>query len=324
MFRYLARRLLHGVAIVFAVATFTFFLLQLAPGDPVDALGATGRLTREVAEQQRVNFGLDQPIAERYVRYIWNVAHGDFGHSYTWPLSVWTTIRQRIPATILLALTALLVDFTLGISIGAFQGTRQRSPTDDGLSIITLTLFSIPVFWLGLMFILVFALGLHWFPPSGIRTPWLYPHLSILGSIWDHARHLVLPALTLGAIGAASTARFQRTAMIEVIRQDYVRTARAKGMEEKAVLYRHALRNALLPVITLFGMSFPVLLSGAVLVEEVFSWPGLGNLAVDAFRNRDYPLVTGMAIVTAAMVVVGNLLADLLYRVADPRTRSAQ
>jgi peptide/nickel transport system permease protein len=321
--RYLAGRLLHGVAIVFAVATFTFILLQLAPGDPVDALGATGRLTREVAEQQRVNFGLDQPVAIRYVRYIWNVAHGDFGHSYTWPLSVGAAIRQRIPATIILALAARLGDFALGISIGAFQGTRRRSLADDGLSAITLTLFSIPVFWLGLMFILVFAVGLNWFPPSGMRTPWMYPHLSFMESVWDHARHLVLPALTLGVIGAASTARFQRAAMIDVVQQDYVRTARAKGLKENAVLYRHALRNALLPVITLFGLSFPVLLSGAVLVEEVFSWPGLGNLAVDAFRNRDYPLVTGMAIVAAAMVVVGNLIADLLYRVADPRMRRA-
>ncbi len=321
MIRFLAGRLLQGVAIVFAVATITFILLQLAPGDPVDAFGATGRLTREVAEQQRVNFGLDRPVAERYVRYIWNVARGDLGHSYTWPLSVGTAIRQRIPATLMLAVAALLIDFTLGILIGAFQGTRRRTRTDDSLSVLTLSLFSIPMFWLGMMLVLVFAMGLGWFPPSGMRTPWLYPHLSFPGSVWDHAKHLVLPALTLGVIGAASTARFQRAAMIDVVQQDYVRTARAKGLEEKAVLYRHALRNALLPVITLFGLSFPVLLSGAVLVEEVFSWPGLGNLAVDAFRSRDYPLVTGMAIVAAAMVVIGNLVADLLYRVADPRSR---
>jgi peptide/nickel transport system permease protein len=319
--RYLAGRLLQGVAIVFAVATFTFVLLQLAPGDPVDALGATGRLPREIAEQQRVNFGLDRPIAERYVRYMWNVARGDLGHSYKWPQSVGTAIRQRIPATLLLAVTALLINFTLGILIGAFQGTRRHSHLDDGLSVLTLSLFSIPGFWLGLMLILVFAVGLGWFPPSGMRTPWLYPHLSFIGSAWDHAKHLVLPALTLGVIGAASIARFQRAAMIDVIQQDYVRTARAKGLGERAVLCRHALRNALLPVITLFGLSFPVLLSGAVLVEEVFSWPGLGNLAVEAFRSRDYPLVTGMAIVAAAMVVVGNLLADLLYRIADPRMR---
>lgn len=321
MLRYLAGRLVQGVAIVFVVATFTFLLLQLAPGDPVDALGATGRLPREVAEKQRANFGLDQPIAERYLRYIWNVAHGDLGYSYTWPLSVASAIGQRIPATVVLALAALLVDFALGISIGAFQGTRKNSFADDGLSVITLILFSIPVFWLGLMLVLVFSLGLGWFPPSGMRTPWLYTHLSFVGSIGDHALHLVLPAFTLGVVGAASTARFQRTAMIEVIQSDYVRAARAKGLREKIVLYRHALRNALLPVITLFGLSFPVLLSGAVLVEEVFAWPGLGNLAVEAFRSRDYPLVTGLAIVAAAMVVVGNLLADLLYRAVDPRTR---
>ena len=321
MLRYLAGRLLQGVAIVFAVTTFTFLLLQLAPGDAVDALGATGRLPQEVAEQQRINFGLDQPIAIRYIRYIWQVAHGDLGHSYTWPTSVAATIRAKIPATVILALAALFIDFALGISIGAYQGTRKRSAADDGLSVLTLTLFSIPVFWLGLMLILVFAVGLRWFPPSGTHTVWVYSNVTFLGSVWDHARHLFLPALTLGVIGAASTARFQRAAMIEVIQQDYVRTARAKGLDGKAILYRHALRNALLPIITLFGLSFPVLLSGAVLVEEVFSWPGLGNLAVNAFRNRDYPLVTGMAIVTSTMVVAGNLLADILYRVADPRMR---
>ncbi len=321
MIRYLARRLLQGVAIVFAVATLTFILLQLAPGDPVDVLGAAGRLPREVAEQQRINFGLDRPLVERYVRYIWNVARGNLGNSYTLPVSVASAIARRIPATLLLALSALFIDFTLGVLIGAFQGTRDRSRMDDGLSLVTLTLFSLPVFWLGAMLILVFTHNLGWLPPSGIRTPWLYPHLSWVESIWDHAKHLVLPALTLGLIGAASTARFQRAAMIDVVHHDYVRAARAKGLEERAILYRHALRNALLPVITLFGLAFPVLLSGAVLVEEVFSWPGLGSLAVDAFRNRDYPLVTGMAIVAALMVVVGNLVADLLYRAADPRTR---
>ncbi len=321
MLRYLAGRVLQGVAIIFVVATFTFLILQLAPGDPVDAMGASGPLTREVAEQQRINFGLDRPIVERYVRYIWNISRGDLGYSYMWPQSVGTAIRQRIPATLILAFTALLIDFTLGILIGSVQGVRRRSHTDDSLSLVTLTLFSIPPFWFGLMLILVFSVDLGWFPPSGIRTPWLYPHLSFLGGLWDHAVHLVLPALTLGILGAASTARFHRAAMIEVVHQDYVRTARAKGLEEKTVRYRHALRNALLPIITLFGLSFPVLLSGTVLVEEVFSWPGLGSLTVDAFRNRDYPLVTGLAIVMAAMVVVGNLLADLLYRVVDPRTR---
>ena len=321
MIRYLGGRLLQGVAIVFAVATLTFVLLQLAPGDAVDALGANGRLPPEIAEQQRVNFGLDKPVAERYVHYITNVARGDLGHSYKWPNSVAKTIAQRIPATLVLTLAALLIDFALGIVIGAYQGTRSRSRADDGLSIVTLTLFSIPVFWLGVMFVLIFTHALGWLPPSGVRTPWLYPHVSFFGSVWDHATHLVLPALTLGIIGAASTARFQRGAMIDVLRQDYVRTARSKGLAEKSVLYRHALRNALLPVITLFGLSFPVLLSGAVLVEDVFAWPGLGNLAVDAFRNRDYPLVTGMAIVVSAMVVVGNLVADLLYRAVDPRTR---
>jgi len=287
----------------------------------VDALGATGRLSSEVAEQQRVNFGLDRPLFERYSRYLWNVARGNFGYSYSWPLPVWTAIRQRIPATVVLALAALLIDFAVGVLIGAIQGAHRHTRTDESLSIITLALYSVPVFWLGLMLVLVFSLDLGWFPPGGRRTEWMYPGLSFGESILDHARHLFLPALTLGLVGAAATARFQRGALIDAIGQDFVRTARAKGLTESKVLIRHALRNALLPIVTLFGLSFPILLSGAVLVEDVFAWPGLGSLAVDAFRNRDYPLVTGMAVVVAVMVVVGNLLADLLYRAVDPRTR---
>ena len=321
MLRYLAGRLLQGATIVFAVVTFTFLLLQLAEGDAVDAMAAEERIPAEIAEQIREKFGLSRSLPERYARYIWSVAHGDLGHSYHLPFPVWSAIKQRIPATLALALAALLIDFTLGMTLGVVQGIRFRTGTDDVLSLITLTLFSIPVFWLGLMLVLVFALGLGWLPPGGIDTPWYPDQLPYWTLFLDHARHLILPATTLGLIGAASTARFQRTAMIEAVKQEFVRTARAKGLPENLVVLRHALRNALLPTITLFGLSFPVLLSGAVMVEEVFSWPGLGRLAVDAFRNRDYPLVTGTAIVVAVMVVLGNIIADLLYQFADPRTR---
>ncbi|MDJ0767066.1 MAG: ABC transporter permease [Myxococcota bacterium] len=319
--RYITGRLLQGAIIVFAVTTFTFLLLQFAPGDPVDALGASASLSPEVAEQQRINFGLDRPIGIRYMRYISNVVRGDLGYSYTWPLPVLTAIKQRIPATVLLALAALIIDFAIGILVGAIQGARRGSRTDDTLSILSIALFSVPVFWLGLMALLVFSLGLGWFPQGGMRTSWAYEQMGFFATSWDIAWHLFLPALTLGLVGAASTARFQRAAMIDAVSHDYVKAARAKGLSERTIMFRHALRNALLPAITLFGISFPVLLSGAVLVEQVFSWPGLGALAVDAFSNRDYPLVTGMAIVVSAMVVVGNLIADLLYRVVDPRIR---
>jgi peptide/nickel transport system permease protein len=228
-----------------------------------------------------------------------------------------------IPNTLLLAGAALLIDFALGIGIGVLQAVRRRTWTDRLLSFVTVGLYSTPVFWLGLVLIYVFGEQLGWLPVGGAIDPASHAGLSPLGRLADRLHHLVLPALTLGVVGASVTARYQRAAMLEVIGQDFVRTARAKGLRDRLVLLRHALRNALLPVITLAGLAFPVLLSGAVLVETVFAWPGLGRLAADAVLRRDYPLVTGTALLAAAMVVVGNLLADLAVRAADPRTRHA-
>jgi peptide/nickel transport system permease protein len=231
--------------------------------------------------------------------------------------------KGALPNTLLLAVAALLVDFTLGIAIGTAQGMHPGSRLDRAWSAVTLTLYSIPPFWLGLMAILVFAQQHHWLPAGGAVDPGSYPLLSPLGQAVDRVRHLVLPALTLGLIGAAATARYQRAAILDVVRQDFIRTARAKGLSERAVALRHALRNALLPIVTLFGLAFPMLLSGAVLVEYVFSWPGMGKLAVDAIDQRDYFVVTGAAILVACTVVVGNLIADVLTWLVDPRTRQA-
>ncbi len=310
--------------VVFLVATLTFVLLHLAPGDPFTRASETTLVPREVVEQQRRNFGLDRPIHVQYGRYLANVARGDFGYSFREHRPAAAAIGERIPNTLLLAAAALLMAFVLGILVGALQATRRGSATDDLLSLLSLTLYSMPVFWLGVMLLLLFGVTLDWFPVGGVVDDALYRHLSPLGRLWNRLHHLVLPALTLGAVGAAVTARYQRAAMLDVVGQDFIRTARAKGLRERAVFFKHALRNALLPVITLFGLSFPLLLSGSVLVETVFAWPGIGKLAVDAIHGRDYAVVTAVAIIAAVMVVVGNLLADLLYRVVDPRTREAQ
>jgi peptide/nickel transport system permease protein len=274
-------------------------------------------------EQARQNAGLDLPVFQQYVRYVAGVARGDLGDSFSERRPVWDAIRDRIPATFALALTALLIDFALGISMGAVQGARPHSRTDGLLSGVTLTLYSVPVFWLGVVLMLVFALGLGWFPIEGSKSLVGYEQLSVFGRIGDRLHHLVLPAITLGLVGAAGTARYQRAAMLDVIRKDFIRGARARGLTEKTVVFRHALRNSLLPIITLFGLSFPILLSGAALVETVYGWPGLGRFTVEAVWSRDYNVVTGAAIISATMVVVGNLVADLLYRVVDPRTRPA-
>lgn len=324
MLRLIASRLIQGIAIVFIVATVVFVLFRLAPGDPFTTMLTSSPASEEFKAQARRNLGLDQPLHRQYLHYIAGVARGDLGISFSEHRPVLQAIAARVPATLVLAMAALLIDFALGMTIGAVQGARARSRTDDALTILTLTLYSVPVFWLGMMFMLALAdnigvLGI--LPATGAKTTAIYEHLPPLGRLWDRVVHLMLPATTLGLVGAAGTARYQRAAMLDVVRQDFVRTARAKGLPERTVMLRHALRNALLPVITLFGLSFPILLSGAVLVETVFAWPGLGSFVVESVFARDYNVVTGAAIITAAMVVIGNLLADLLYRAVDPRVR---
>jgi peptide/nickel transport system permease protein len=321
--RFLAVRAAQAAVIVFLVTTLTFVLIHVAPGSPFTALGETSRVSQETIQRLERSFGFDRSLPEQYVRYLGNVARGDFGYSFTEHRPVRDAFIERVPNTLLLAGAGLVIMFALGIAVGAAQGARPGSRADDFLSLITLAVYSMPIFWLGLMALLLFGLVLHWLPVGGTHDPVIYEQLGILGKVGDRLRHLLLPAITLGLIGAATTARYQRAAMLDVIRQDFVRTARAKGLAERSVLFKHALRNALLPTITLFGLAFPLLLSGAVLVESVFAWPGLGKLAVDAIGRRDYFVVTGAGIVTASMVVLGNVLADVLYRKVDPRTREA-
>ncbi len=321
MIRFVGLRLLHAAGIVFLVASLTFVLLHLAPGDPLVGSGQTTRIPREVVEQQRRNFGLDRPLPEQYVRYLANLARGDLGYSFREHRPAWYAIRDRMPNTLLLAAAGLTVMFVVGIAVGVFQGVRVGSALDDAISVVTLTLYSTPVFWLGLMLLLVFAEVLRWLPAGGATDAVTHASLSTVGRLGDRLAHLVLPAVTLGFAGAAVVARYQRAAMLDVLRQDFVRTARAKGLPPRAVLLRHTLRNALLPTVTLFGLAFPLLLSGAVLVETVFAWPGMGKLTIDAIAARDYAVVTGTAVIAAAMVATGNFLADVLYHVLDPRTR---
>lgn len=318
---FIARRLAQGVIVIFAVATLVFVLLRVAPGDPLAVLGEQPQLSADAVERLRRTFGLDQPVPVQYVRYLANLARGEFGVSLTQHRPVLAAIGDALPNTLLLAAAALLVDFAVGIGVGVVQGARGRSRTDAVLSLVTITLYSTPVFWLGLVLLVLFGQTLGWFPAGGTIDPIGHAALPLAGRMLDRLRHLVLPALTLGLAAAGYTARHQRSAMLEAIGQDFIRTARAKGLRERTVVLRHALRNALLPTITLAGIAFPVLLSGTVLVETVFSWPGMGRLAADAIGRRDYPVVTGAAILAAVMVVLGNLLADLAARLADPRIR---
>jgi len=317
---WLVRRLAASIAIIWAVVTLTFVIVHLAHGSPCGQ--SDGRpVSPEVCAALTRQFGLDQPIWVQYYKYLGGLLHGDLGWSFALQRPVADALAEALPNTFTLALTALIVDFGLGLALGIYQAARERRFADIALGNVALFVNSMPTFWLGLVLLLVFAQRLGWFPVGGPRNPILCPRVDSLACVADFAWHLTLPALTLGLVGAAGTARYQRAAMLEVVRQDFVRTARAKGVRERRVLLVHALRNALLPLITLFGLTFPFLLTGAVLVETVFAWPGMGRLAVTAILQRDYPIVTAAALVASVMVVLGNLLADALYGVADPRIR---
>ena len=320
MAAWLVRRIAASVAIVFAVVTLTFFLVAIAPGEPL--LGPDERLVDpQVRAELRRQFGLDQTAPVRYVKYLGQLARGNFGESFSLHRPVADALAEAIPNTLLLAGAALLVDFLIGLGLGIYQALRVHRLPDVVLGNVTLFLYSVPTFWLGLILLLVFGAWLRWFPVGGMSDPILCPSVSSLYCAMDRLWHLALPALTLGLVGAAGTARFQRAAMLEVAGQDYIRTARAKGASERRVVLRHQLRNALLSFITLFGLAFPFLLTGAVLIETIFAWPGMGRLATDAILRRDVPVVIAAVLLASTLVVTGSLIADVLLAVADPRLR---
>lgn len=322
---YLVRRLLGAIPLLFGVATILFLVLALAPGDPT-AYYVTPGVPPEVIEQLRRNFGLDQPIHVRYVRWLAAFVRGDFGYSFAQNRPVLDVILDALPNTLVLAGASLVLVFAFGVLTGVLQAVRQHSWLDRSLSVASLFFYSMPSFWLGLMLMLLLSLKAYeWGWPIALPATGMasvdYEFLSTGERVVDRLQHLVLPVLTLSLVLAAGIARYTRGQMLEVVRQDYVRTARAKGLPERTVIFRHALRNSLLPVITLLGLYLPFLFSGTVFVEVIFAWPGMGRVIVDAIFQRDYPLVMATSFFFAAMVVVGNLIADLLYAVADPRIR---
>ena len=326
MTAYLVRRVLGAVPLVLGIATIIFFVVNLAPGDPTQLLLSPG-MRAEVVEQMRANFGLDQPVHVRYAKWLAALFRGDFGYSYSHSRPAASVIGDMLPNTLLLSGLALLVAFGVGIVLGVVQAVRQYSLTDSILSVVALFFYSMPSFWLALMLILTFSLYARnvwdwpfWLPASG-RLSVEYPFLSPWAQVKDRLAHLVLPVASLSLVLAAGIARYMRGSMLEVVRQDYVRTARAKGLPERRVVFRHALRNALLPVITLLGLYLPVLFSGTVFIETVFAWPGMGKTIIDAISTRDYPLVMACSFIFAVMVVAGNLVADVLYALVDPRIR---
>jgi peptide/nickel transport system permease protein len=320
MLQLLARRLLVGLAIVAGVVTLTFFLLHLAPGDPVEQLlGPTA--TAEQIEAQRKALGMDRPVALQYVSWVSRFIQGDWGSSIASGRPVAEMLSQAWPATAILVILSLLASYGLGILVGVIQaGTRRRS-LDTALSVTTVTLFAMPGYWLGLMLVMVFTYWLGVLPAFGAEGL----DADFLGGwdrLLDRLSHLALPLITLTLIGIGGVARYVRGAMLDVRQSQFVVVARSKGLSPRRINVRHVLRNALIPVVTLLGLSLPALFSGAVFVEAIFAWPGVGRILVEAVRGRDYPVVMAATSVSAMLVVAGNLLADLLASRVDPRLRT--
>ena len=319
MLAHIVKRLLLSVPLILGIVTATFFLSHLAPGDPVDMYLQPGRqVDPAVIEQVRHSRGLDQPIHVQYVTWLANTARGDFGESFLLHRPVRDILARTVPYTLLLILAALLVDALLGITLGVVSAVKRGTKIDRAVTLGSLTLYAMPGFWLALMLILVFSVYLGWFPTSQ-ATSLDYAELSALGKLLDRLWHLVLPVTVLGVAGAAATARYMRGRLLDVLSEDYIMAARARGFRGWTVVRRHALRNAMIPIITIYGMSLPLMLGAATIVETIFAWPGMGRLTVDAVVGRDYPVILATTMVAAVLTVLGNLLADVGYAAVDPR-----
>jgi len=317
------RRLLQAGLTFAASLLLLFVIMRITPGDPLVRLDADASLTPVEADVLRRRFGLDQPLGRQLVSWLSGVARGDLGVSIGhYPDRVGSLLASRLPATLLLGGTVLLVNFTAGIWLGVLQARHRGRRLDRWLTRISLTGYAMPAFWLGL--VLVSFVSLRWglLPAAQMTDPLLSPDAPLLTRALDVLRHLLLPAGTLAVVTIAGTMRLQRSAMLEVMREDFVHSARARGLTERRVVWRHAWRNAISPVLTLFGLSLPVLVTGTVFVEYVFNWPGLGSLAAEAIATRDYPLLMGCALLVSGLVVAGGVITDAGYLALDPRVRS--
>ncbi|MDQ0013962.1 peptide/nickel transport system permease protein [Variovorax boronicumulans] len=321
--RYAASRLLQALGLVLAVVVLNFVLVHAAPGDPVETIaGASGGMSPELMAQLRTQYGLDQSLPVQLGVYLGKVARGDLGYSYFFNLPVTAMIAERVPATLLLVLSAVLLAFFVGTALGVLSSRKPNGWLSQFITVLSLVGFAAPVFWLGIMLVILLASVFPILPVAGMRS------IDSTGGgglkdMLDVAHHLVLPTLTLSLVYLAQYSRLARSSMLDVLGSDFIRTARAKGLADRVVLYKHALRNALLPVVTVLGLQFGNVLAGAILVETVFNWPGLGRLAFESVLRRDYPTILGVLLFSSVVVVVMNQLTDLCYRFIDPRIKAS-
>ena len=337
MFAYILKRLGVLIPTFLGITLLTFSLIRLIPGDPVEVMMGERALDPEVHAAALKRLGLDQPLPVQYANYLGQLLSGDLGASLKTQASVWSEFKTLFPATLELALVALLFALVVGMTAGVIAAVKRGTVADHGVMTMALTGYSMPIFWWGLLLILVFSVGLGWTPVSG-RLNLVFdvpPHTGFMlidawlaeradpefnkGALWDAMRHLILPAIVLGTIPLAVIARMTRSSMLEVLREDYVRTARAKGLSPFRIIFIHALRNALVPVLTVIGLQVGTLMGGAVLTETIFSWPGIGKWLIDAIGRRDYPVVQNGILLVATLVIMTNFVVDILYGVANPR-----
>ncbi len=304
MFQFVLRRLLVAVPVLIGVSLITFILVNVVPGDPV-LMMLEKRADQATIDRVRHQMGLDRPLPEQYLTFLVNACKGDLGESFRYKVPVTDLIKQRFPVTIKLATSAMLVALVIGLGVGILSAVKQYSVVDHASMVGALALVSAPIFWVAILSQIVFGLTLKWLPISG----------------YYGIQYMVLPALVLGVRPAAGIARLTRSSMLEVIRQDYIRTARAKGLAERPVIFKHALKNALIPVVTVIGLELGGLLTGSILTETVFGIPGLGRLAIEGITYRDFPVIQGTVLFTAVVYVLANIIVDISYAYLDPRIR---
>ena len=313
MFAYLLRRALTLLPILLLMSIMVFALIRLVPGDPIDVMyGSEGmdEIRRAALSQE---LGLDQPVVVQYGRWLLRAVQGDLGNSYRANMSVFALIMRRLPATLLLSFAALFLSLLIALPLGLLAAVKRNSGADMGAMVFAILGISLPNFWLGILLVLVFAVWLGWLPSIGYVSP--------LDDFFGFLQHLILPAIALGWALAGTTTRLARSSLLEELSKDYVRTARGKGLRERTVLLTHATRNSLIPTVTMIGLQLGFLIGGTVVVETVFAWPGIGSLLVDSIFARDYPVVQGVVLVIAVLIVVVNLLVDVVYTILDPRIR---
>jgi peptide/nickel transport system permease protein len=319
---YVVVRLLQALALVLAVVVLNFVLVHAAPGDPVETIaGASGGMSTELMAQLRTQYGLDKSLPVQLGVYLGKVIHGDLGYSYFFNLPVSQMILERVPATLLLVLSSVVCAFIFGTALGVLSSRKPNGVLSQFITVLSMVGFAAPVFWTGIMLVILFASVFPILPVSGMRS--IDSSGGGFQDVLDVLYHLVLPMATLALVYLAQYSRLARSSMLDVLGSDFIRTARAKGLAERVVLYKHALRNALIPVVTVLGLQFGNVLSGAILVETVFNWPGLGRLAFDSVLRRDYPTILGLLLFSSIVVVVMNLLTDLCYRLIDPRIKTS-